>query len=167
MDGNVSANEINHQLRTVLQFTLDDLEANRTGLLSDSQLLDVRNKLLFQIAKYVGLSFLPLIVMIRPNPGSILPYVLWVSLIVFIVGWFYRQWQVDVGRRHVECAEGVLSKESYTNDQMLGRVDYTLIVSGERIGVSEQGYRVFAEGEAYRVFYTAQGRQAISAEYLS
>lgn len=63
-------------------------------------------------------------------------------------------------------AEGPLSKESYTNDQMLGRTDYTLIIDGERMGVSEPGYRVFTEGETYRVFYTVQGRQVLSAEYL-
>jgi hypothetical protein len=66
----------------------------------------------------------------------------------------------------VLSAEGVLRKESYTNDQMLGRTDYTLIVGGERFGVSAPGHRVFTEGQAYRVFYTVQGRQLISAEYL-
>ena len=57
----------------------------------------------------------------------------------------------------MESAEGPLSKESYTNDQMLGRTDYTLIVDGERVGVSEHGYPMFTEGKTYRVFYTSQG----------
>jgi hypothetical protein len=96
----------------------------------------------------------------------VLRVVLGAVAMAFIVGVFYQKWQADVRKRRVAFAEGVLSKESYTNDQMLGRTDYTLTVHGERLGVSEQGYRVFTEGETYRVFYTAGSRQVISAEYL-
>ena len=168
MTSKTSADEVDRQLRTALQFTLDDLEANRAGRLSDSQSRQVGNKLLFQIVTFIGLSIIPVVLMAasRPNINPMLFVALYASLVVFIVAWFRRQWQVDVKQRLVLSAEGPLSKESYTNDQMLGRIDYTLIVHGERMGVSEQGYGAFTEGEAYRVFYTVQGRQVISAEYL-
>jgi len=160
----MSADEINHKLRTVLQFTPEDLEANRAGRLSDTQVLEVRNKLLFRTMSFIGLSFIPLVLTVQS--GRPVGYALYAILIVFIVGWSYWQWDVDVKQRRVEWAEGTLTKESYTNDQMLGRTDYTLIVGGERIDVSEREYSVFTEGEAYRVFYTPRSKQAISAEYL-
>jgi hypothetical protein len=163
----MSTDEINHQLRTALHFTPDDLEANRTGRLSDSQALKVGNNVLFQIVTFIGLSIIPFVLIVKSNPrGNLLLVALYVSVMVFVVALFRWQWQVDVKQRRVAFAEGLLSKESYTNDQMLGRVDYTLIVRGERFGVSEQGYLAFTEGETYRVFYTAQSRQVISAEYL-
>ena len=125
MTSKTSADEVDHHLRTALQFTLDDLEANRAGRLSDSQAQEVRSKLLFQIVKYIGLSIMPVVLMAawRPNINPLLFVVLYASLVVFIVAWFRRQWQVDVKQRLVLSAEGPLSKESYTNDQMLGRID--------------------------------------------
>lgn len=162
----MSADEINDQLRKALQFTPGDLEANRAGRLSDSQASEVSNELLFQVITYGGLLIVVATISVHASSNRLVSVIVGAAAIVFIVGVFYQKWRVDVRQRLVLSAVGPLSKESYTNDQMLGRTDYTLIVSGERIGVSEQGYRVFTEGETYRVFYTAQGRQVISAEYL-
>ena len=89
----MSTNEINYQLSTALRFTPDALEANRAGRLSDSQLLEVRHKLMSRVVQYSVLGIIPVVLIAMPNPSihPALSVALYASLVLFIVGWSYRQ----------------------------------------------------------------------------
>jgi hypothetical protein len=162
----VSAEEINRQLRRVIGFTLHDLEENRAGRLSDSQLKDARWRLIIQALGFGGAIIL--IMMTSLNRGSGLQHLgLSAVALLLVAGYIIgRQWQVDVRQRRVVGIQGPVQKEAQTSEKGMG-TQYILIIQNERVGASASVFHAFVEGEVYQVFFTARGHQVVSAEYVT
>ena len=161
----MSAEEINRQLRRVIGFTLHDLEENRAGRLSDSQLKDARWRLIIQALGFGGAIILIMITSLNRGAGLQQLGLSAVALLL-VAGYIGRQWQVDVRQRRVVGIKGPVRKEAQTSEKSMG-TQYILIIHNERVGASASVFHAFVEGNVYQVFFTARGHQVVSAEYVT
>ncbi|MBI1256489.1 MAG: hypothetical protein GC204_03370 [Chloroflexi bacterium] len=149
-----------------LDFTLEDLEANREGRFTDSQRALLRRALLRDTLIYGLLSLLPLggiIVLLSgaaehaPN-GVILAILIILSglLIVYIARQFYAT-RADLARE-VKVAVGEAGLHN------LGRGGFGLSIGQQNFLISKSLYAAFAEGKFYRVYYAPRLKRILSAE---
>lgn len=161
-----------------LQFTSDDLAANRLGVVGPSQAARLRRTL--RRALIIGLIILALGVLLAAaclyfgdrNDDGVLTLV-GIALTVFnaiVVGFLVQWWlraRMDL-HQPLLAATGLLHRtvRARPNGQLLGFV-LRLEDSPFEVRVSRQVFNAFSDGAAYRLYRAAGSRQLLSAEEVS
>ena len=151
---------------TELDFTFEDLEANREGHFTDNQRAHLRFALLREVVVYGLLALLPLagvVVLLsgapeHPPSGLLLAIlmILFGLLSVYIARQFYATRADLAGTVKVAVGEAGLHN--------LGRGGFSLSIGQQNFPISKSLCAAFTEGKFYRVYYTPRLKRILSAE---
>lgn len=155
-------------LASVLNFTAEDLQANREGRLSDSQ-----RRLYFQrergglLSGMVVIVFFAIIGSVMAMNGRVwlgAVFVL-ISIALVIATRIGRKERVsEVNANHVECISGqVLCERTAINSAIGRRYEHQVSIGTETFIVSLPVYEAFCEQEELSVYYLAYNRLILSA----
>lgn len=157
-----------HDLGLHLNFTREDLDANRAGVFSDAQRATLRRSLLIESALYGFFALVALagLLVINANTGSqtsagasVMTLVLALLVVLFMISLLagYRS-------AHADLSSGVSALTGRAHLTTLGRGRYSLSFGQQRFHVSAAVYSAFVEGRLYRVYYTPHQQTLLSAE---
>ena len=150
----------NQDLRRVLNFTEEDLTANRQGQITNAQR--------FHLIKRTSGYFLIVIVvmtvffLVTSGFGFFLQILGYYALLILIM----LPWLAFVSRR-VKSVEGTLTKHEQTSHDPREPIMNTVKVKGLEFSVQEAIFDCFVESLTYRIFYTAIGKLIVSAEQIN
>jgi hypothetical protein len=159
-------------LRAALGFNESDLELNRLGTLSESQLKSLRAVRFTAVAIVIGIIIFTVFILwlFRGLLSIALQFGIIISAVVFLVGILqslYRGWNnadLDITRKRVICFEGVVSTEVKTDQS--NSESFALKVGETEFVVEKEIFLAFQNGESYRVYCTAYTKNILSAELL-
>lgn len=146
-------------LRRALNFTDEDLAANRQGKMTNSQLLHlIQRTTVFFVAISVGMIVFFVQAFRSDSSWQILGY--YVVLFLVMIPWLGL-----VGRR-VKVVEGKLVRYIKPSGDPREPATHHLKVKEIEFFVSEDIFNCFANGLTYRIFYTPIGKLVVAAERL-
>jgi hypothetical protein len=161
-------------LTQALDFTADDLAANREGRLSEAQrtrLQKLRQRsALIGVGAVVGLGLMATIILfLGQGNGSLILNLVGIGVTICnaaLAGVLVRSWlrlSADINANAVQAISGTITHKL----RVTGRsVTYILNVDGEELIVARPIFRAFDEGKGYRLYRTASSRLLLSAEAL-
>ncbi|MEL6148016.1 MAG: hypothetical protein AAFV33_24855 [Chloroflexota bacterium] len=159
-------------LEEALNFTADDLAANRTGQLSDEQMTMLRNR-----AGIRGLAANAMSLVLAGVGFWLMnqSFWQWAALLFACAGALY--YFSSRGRAHaaVEVAAGEVAVVSgevvLTTDDVSGPerkvTEHILTVGDEAFVISRYAFAAFEDGDHYHVYYLPEARLVLSAEPVS
>jgi hypothetical protein len=149
------------------QFSLEDLEQNHTGRLSENQ----SKHLMFVLAFYAFLVlsgvFLALSVLFRMsgrNPSG-LPILLLLFAVLFVsrLGLSVVQMVADLWSGEVSSLEGPVTRQ--TRRSRYSR-SYYYAAGLHKFQISQAAYNALIEGKSYRIYYVPRSQRLVSIEPL-
>lgn len=161
---------INRRLQSALDFSEADLIANRAGCLTDHQRQRVLDSALKQIERVVSV-WAVLLVLYALIPVPQLPDSWVLGGVAAVAGWAAMKAQHAVEQFEdgkVAMLEGVLVLDQEVIERRIGysHTRFYLRISGETFRVGESLFECFVERYRYRVFFTADSKYIMSAEFL-
>ncbi len=157
---------MNPQLADLLDFTQHDLNANRSGRLTDRQRAHLQTQRDAYSALYstgLGLLIGLAVVCIALTQTAAKFYVelLFVVPAAFILAYIIQLWinfTLDLRARRVDTVSGC------AQSQPILRFQTWLYVGSLRFGLSHRVARAFQNGAAYRVYYARRSKTILSVE---
>jgi|GEM_PF-1472590 len=148
-------------------FSLDDLDLNRNGLLSKHQ----ENRLLQVMAFYLliflagAVLFGSMIAQIIRATSSTTHLLLMIIGVVLALrfGWSGVQIVMDLWNGKVKSVDGPIARETRRSRYSTA---YYYVIDGLRFQVSQAAYNALVEGRPYRVYYVPHSQRLISLELL-
>ncbi len=163
-------------LAAALDFTEDDLDANRLGVISVRQ----HDRLAAQARRSVvrfgwvtgGVAILMLCFMVQAAtiayPIDFFVVLLWLSSLLLLLGLFMvhrrrRPLVADIRQARAASAEG---RVTLNIEGGSGSTSYTLEIGGERFTITQQVLLALKNGDPYILYYLPNTHQVLSAEWL-
>jgi hypothetical protein len=153
-------------------FTLDDLERNRSGEITLAQ----RMKPLGQVAggALFGLMSLPFgglfFLQVFPNvdsgdalPAMVIPALV-LGIFALVGGWMFLNGLLDMSVSSIEQAQGPGRKEKRTSGEKNRSTRYYYVIDGKSFQVSRRAYTALLEGIDYRIYYLPRTKKMVSIE---
>ncbi|MEO8392593.1 MAG: hypothetical protein ABI700_06340 [Chloroflexota bacterium] len=157
---------ISQNLAQELNFTFDDLEANREGRFTEPQRKRLRLLMLRDVVSYGLLALLPLGGLVALLTGSadhpVNGVMLALLLILFGLLIFYVIRQVYATRADLTGGVKVVTGQAALH--VAGRGLHSLSVGQQNFQISKKVYSAFAEDKFYRVYYAPKLKAILSVE---
>lgn len=162
-------------LAEALQFTNDDLAANRAGQLSGAQAARLRRNVRRTLTAILAIVFFSILlatvlIFLGQQNGSVVLTLVGIVLTIFnagVVGFGVQSWaryRIDVGATPVLAQEGEVARTL----RLVGRTPlYIVTFQGSRIAVSKDAFNAFGEGTTFRLYRSAGSKTLLSAEKVS
>ncbi len=166
---------VEDSLNRALEFTVEDLAANRNGFLSSAQRLQLEQQRWKGARGYVLLAAVFGVVALIPalrfftssirDTNDLIGACIFGALTLALAWTAYTRWQqihFDAARGTASVISGIVRLETRTVNR--GNVVYKLKIQGLDFQVSEAALQVFTDGETYRVYYAPESKIVLSAE---
>ncbi len=149
----------NRELRRALEFTEDDLAANRQGHLTRPQLLHLIRR---TVGHFLLISVLMTVFLFVYSGFRLFWPIVGYYVVLFLV---MKPWLGFLGRS-VKVVEGKLSKYEKSSDDPRESVTHYIEVMGLEFSVPDYVFNYFVDGLDYRIFYTPVGKLLVAAERM-
>src|SRR5258707_8100574 len=167
------------ELSRALEFSSEDLKANRDGYMTKEQRKKLRNKgrrTAAMVGFYPGFALLLFIdqtILSRLNYSSELIHALanfsefFIAAIVWIIlarAIIYQHFKTDLYKGKAEYIGGRV--HLFSENRGRRKFNYRLIISNQIFAISEKISAAFDDGEFYGVYYAPKTKTILSAEKL-
>lgn len=169
-------NDTNNTLMQMLDFSFDDLAANRNGKLSEMQHYDLRVKRRRSILVGVGLMFVGVFIaslfifMGTRNDGSTIATIVGIGLTICttaLLGIYVRHWlrlSADISDKTVQITTGTLERVIKPVNRRV--MTHIIRVDDVEVVVSKEAFDVFAHKLQHTIYTTKHTKQLLSAELV-
>ena len=161
-------------LMSALDFTIEDIHANRSGVMSEKQLDFLRNeRSWWRLLSVIILVAVPVLIAITILDGiyrqdTVASRIGIIGFIFVIAGalYFYshsiwKQFHEDVLEGCILSVEGGVKLRRYRERHGM---KYTLLVEAMKFGIKWRAFNAFEDGGKYRIYYSKHSRRIMSAE---
>lgn len=163
-----------HPLAAALQFDMDDLDANRHGIMTEHQVRRLRRQFITKMGYFMVFGPLVLGVLIVMTgtllteniaicilPALLLGLATFTSVVTRLIGVFR-----DMNERVVANVEGYIRLDLFRT-LFSARPNYTVLTGEERFEIDKATFLTFKNHEPYILYYTPRTKILLSAEWLN
>ncbi len=164
-------------LTDVLDFTLDDLQANRSGDLSERQIHILHNQMIWQTRGMYASFFVfpPLSWILTTGLVNVSnsPAARWVALLVIVIGFggmgVFCWSQRNATRRELESDAPAIVEGRIRlslNPTFFGELSYQLRIADQSFKTDKNTFLAFKNEDPYIIYFAPHSRRILSAEWL-